>query len=335
MKGAPCYGVLLMQLGGPERRDELEPFLYELFADPEVLRIPVGPIRKLVAKLIATTRAPSSAKIYEAIGWSPIRRLTERQRELLEAELGRRWKGEGPAPRAYMAMTCSPPAPEEVLERMARDGVTHALLLPLYPQYSFTTTRSSVARVRHALRSVRFDAAWRTQGSFHREPAFLDAHVDRIREAMRALPGGTGHLLYSAHSLPRSLVEKHGDPYQKEIEETVALLNERLGNAYPWSLAYQSKVGPVEWLGPATLDEIARLGRDGVRKLAVAPIAFVTEHVETLYEIARLFADEARRAGIEAFRPVAALDDHPRLVDALADLCERHMAAGPGTWGEL
>lgn len=324
-----------MQLGGPERREELEPFLYELFADPEVLRIPVGPVRRLIARTIARRRAPESAKIYESIGWSPIRRLTEEQRRLLEMELGRRSPGKEPAPRAYMAMTCSAPRPEEVLARMRRDGITHALLLPLYPQYSFTTTRSSIDRVRHALRTSPLPAVWRSQGSWYREEGFLDAHAARIREALAALPGGTGHVLYSAHSLPRKLVEKLGDPYQREIEHTVALVNERLGGAQPWSLAYQSKVGPVEWLGPSTPDELARLGAAGVRSVAVAPIAFVTEHVETLYEIAMLFAEDARRAGITAFRPVRALDDHPRLVEALATICERHLEAGDGEWGAL
>lgn len=327
------FGVLLMQLGGPERLEELEPFLYELFADPEVLRIPVGPLRRFVARTIARRRAPGSATIYEAIGWSPIRRLTEMQRRLLEEELERRHVGDAPAPRAYMAMVCSAPHPEEVLAQMARDGITHALLLPLFPQYSFTTTRSSTSRVRHALRVSPLPAVWRVQGSWYREPGFLDAHVARIREALSAMPGGTGHILYSAHSLPRSLVEKHGDPYQREIEETVALVNARLGGSHPWSLAYQSKVGPVAWLGPSTPEELARLGAAGVESVAVVPIAFVTEHVETLYEIAILFSEDARRAGIREFRPVAALDGHPRLVEALADLCEGHFRADSSSWG--
>ncbi len=320
-------GVLLVQLGGPEKREELEPFLYELFADPEVLRIPIGPIRKLVAWAIARSRGPKSAAIYEAIGWSPIRRLTELQRQGLERELARRAAASGrPAPAVFAAMTCSAPTVEETLERMKRQGVERAFLLPLYPQYSFTTTRSSLTRVREASRALGYGCAWTTVDAWYDEEGFLDAHAARIREAAAEIPGeGEIHVLYSAHSLPRSLVDRHRDPYQRHVEETVGLIHERLGAPYPRHLAYQSKVGPVEWLGPATDETIRQLGAAGVRRLLVVPVAFVTEHVETLYEIGMLFADTARAAGITHFKPVRALDDHPDLIRALADLSERNL----------
>ncbi|MFN7973220.1 MAG: ferrochelatase [Acidobacteriota bacterium] len=322
--------VLLAQLGGPERREELEPFLYELFADPEVLRIRPASLRRYVARTIARRRAPSSAAIYERIGWSPIRRLTEEQRALLETELARRAAAAGRGvPAVHAAMVCSEPRMEGAVARIADAKIERVLLLPLYPQYSFTTTRSAETRLREALGDRGRGIVVDTVASWYDEPGFLDAHAARIREALERLPEpdpSKVHVLYSAHSLPRRLVEKHGDPYQAQIEKTVALVNERLGGAFRSSLAYQSKVGPVAWIGPSTQDEIARLAREGVRQVLCVPIAFVTEHVETLYEIAILFADVARLAGIERFVPVGALNGHPDLVRALADVVERRLA---------
>ena len=330
-------GVLLMQLGGPERREELEPFLYELFADPEVLRIGFGPLRRFIARTIARRRAPSSALIYEAIGWSPIRRLTEAQRAALAAELARRAQATGTEPiPVFAAMTCSAPEVEPELERMAAAGVTRGVLLPLYPQYSFTTTRSSQARLAIAMKRTGVALAWKAVGAWYREEGFLAAHAERIAEAVARMPSPDPervHVLFSAHSLPKSLVEKHGDPYRDQIEETVALLRARIDARHPSSLAYQSKVGPVAWLGPSTPEEIQRLGREGATQVVVDPIAFVTEHVETLYEVAMLFRDEAARAGIPHFAPVPALETHPRLVAALADLVERR-AADAEPWRE-
>lgn len=321
--------VLVVQLGGPERREELVAFLYELFADPEVLRIPAAPLRRLVAWTIARARARKSAAIYEAIGWSPIRRLTEEQRALLEAELGRRAAAAGrPAIPVLAGMTCSEPAVERALARMKGSSITRAFLLPLYPQYSHTTTRSSLNRVRAGCRAIGLACAWTSVDAWYDEDGFLAAHAARIEEAASRMPDPDPsriHLLYSAHSLPASLVEKHGDPYPHHVEETVRLVNERLKAKYAWSLGYQSKVGPVEWLGPSTLEVIARLGAEGKTQVLCVPIAFVTEHVETLYEIAILFSDMARRAGIVEFRPVPALGGHPDLIRGLADLVERNM----------
>jgi ferrochelatase len=128
------------------------------------------------------------------------------------------------------------------------------------------------------------------------------------------------HLLYSAHSIPKKLVTREGDPYPAEVEASIAAINKALGGASPWSLAYQSKLGPVEWLGPPTLDEIGRLGRAGKRQVLAIPIAFVSDHVETLYEIDQLFGEEARKAGIPEFRRTPGLNDHPTFLDALAEL---------------
>jgi ferrochelatase len=320
-------GVLLVQLGGPERREQLRPFLYELFADPEVLGIPFTPLRKAVAWAIATSRAPKSAVIYEAIGWSPIRRWTETQARLLEEAL----RGDGLDAVVRAGMTCSPPFVEEALEALRREGASKLVVLPLYPQYSVTTTRGSFTRVRRALAEMRWEVERHdAPDAWYGEPAFLDAHVARIEAAARSLPDSDPSatvLLYSAHSLPVSTVVKQRDPYPGQVEATVAAIDERLGKRYRSRLGYQSKVGPVKWLGPSTQDVLAELAREKVRQVVAVPIAFVSDHVETLYEIRILFAEVARSLGIPVFTAAEGLNDHPGFVRALASIVRRALGS--------
>jgi len=318
-------GILLVQLGGPTKREELKGFLYRLFADPEVLGIPFAPLRKAVAWAIASTRASESAKVYEKIGWSPIRCWTEKSAMLLEAALAPSWPGERPVVRA--AMTCSAPLVEEVLPELRAAGVTRLFVLPLYPQYSVTTTKGSFARVDEALAAM----GWAPErvnapDAWYAEPRFLDAHAARIEEAAARLPDpdpAATVLLYSAHSLPVSTVEKRKDPYPKQIEECCALIDARLGRRFRSRLGYQSKLGPIAWLGPSTGDVLAELGREGVQQVVVCPVAFVSDHVETLYEIRMLFADTAREAGIAHYVAADGLNDHPAFVEALADVTRK------------
>ncbi|MHB8798733.1 MAG: ferrochelatase [Thermoanaerobaculia bacterium] len=324
-------GILLVQLGGPTKREELKGFLYRLFADPEILGIPFAPLRKAVAWTIATTREKESAKTYEKIGWSPIRCWTEKSAMLLEAALAASWPGEPPVVRS--AMTCSAPLVEDVLPDLRAAGVTRLFVLPLYPQYSVTTTKGSFARVDATLSRM----GWSPErvnapDAWYSEPRFLDAHAERILAAAATLPDpdpAATVLLYSAHSLPVSTVEKKKDPYPKQIEECCALVDERLGKRFRSRLGYQSKLGPVAWLGPATGDVLRQLAREGVKQVVVCPIAFVSDHVETLYEIRMLFAEEAKAAGITHYVAADGLNDHPAFVDALADVCRRALLA-PG-----
>lgn len=314
-------GVVLVQLGGPERREELVPFLYELFADPEILGIRFGPLRKALAWAIARARAPKSAETYERIGWSPIRRWTETQARLLSEELARR--GRPAVVRA--GMTCSRPFVEEALDELRRAGVDRLHVVPLYPQYSVTTTKGSLERVTKALASRRWNperldapAAW------FDEPEFVAAHVARIEEGLRAFPDPAAvTILYSAHSLPVATVKKKNDPYPGQVEATVRAIDAALSNRWPSRLGYQSKLGPVAWLGPSTSEVLGDLARSGVKDVLAVPVAFVSDHVETLYEIRMLFADEARALGIERFVAAEGLNDHPAFVRALADLVGR------------
>lgn len=317
-------GVLLVQLGGPASREELRPFLYELFVDPEILGISFTPLRKLVAWIIATLRAPKSAATYERINWSPIRRWSETQARLLEAELAKRRAGAGPAPVVRVGMTCSHPFVEEALEALRRAGATRLLVLPLYPQYSVTTTRGSFSRVTSALAKM----GWRVErtnapDAWYDEPEFVAAHADLIRKAHATLPDpdpAKTVILYSAHSLPVKTVVSGKDPYPKHVEATVEAIDRALGNRFSSRLGYQSRVGPVEWLGPSTPDVLASLAKEGVTQVVVVPVAFVSDHVETLYEIRLLFGGDAARLGIPHYTAAEGLNDHPAFVRALADI---------------
>jgi ferrochelatase len=323
-------GVLLVQLGGPASREELRPFLYELFVDPEILGISFAPLRKLVAWLIATTRAPKSAATYERINWSPIRRWSETQARLLEAELARRHAGRGAVPVVRVGMTCSYPFVEDALEDLRKAGATRLFVFPLYPQYSVTTTRGSFNRVTSALAKMRWPVA-RTNApdAWYDEPEFLAAHADLILKAQRALPDADPKktvVLYSAHSLPVKTVVSQNDPYPGHVEATVKAIDAALGNRFPSRLGYQSKVGPVEWLGPSTSDVLASLAKEGVTQVVVVPVAFVSDHVETLYEIRLLFGGEAARLGIPHYAAAEGLNDHPAFIRALADVVTKATA---------
>jgi ferrochelatase len=323
-------GVLLVQLGGPESREELRPFLYELFVDPEILGISFTPLRKIVAWLIATLRAPKSAATYELINWSPIRRWSETQARLLEAELARRSAGSGPAPVVRVGMTCSTPFVEDALEDLRKAGATRLLVLPLYPQYSVTTTRGSFNRVTSALAKMGWNVS-RTNApdAWYDEPEFVAAHADLILRAHATLPDpdpAKTVVLYSAHSLPVKTVVSQNDPYPKHVESTVKAIDRALGNRFPSRLAYQSKVGPVAWLGPSTPEVLASLAKEGATQVIVVPVAFVSDHVETLYEIRILFAGEAARLGIPHYAVADGLNDHPAFIRALGDVVTKAAA---------
>jgi ferrochelatase len=312
--------ILFLQLGGPETLEDVPGFLYRLFSDPDVIRVRPAILRKAIAASIALGRAKTSRDLYRSIGGgSPIRRLTEEQARGVEALL--RSRGKEAVIRA--AMNCSVPFVEDVVSALASAGARRFLALPLYPQYSLTTTKGALERAREAVRHRAPGASLTEIGSWPTHPLFVKAHAELVSAgiAQFADPRPEAvHLLFSAHSIPRKLVTRSGDPYPREVEASVAAINAWLGNRSPWTLAYQSKLGPVEWLGPPTLQIIGELGRKGIHQVLAIPIAFVTDHVETLYEIDQLFGDEARKSRIREFRRTPGLNAHPTFLAALEDL---------------
>jgi ferrochelatase len=312
--------ILFLQLGGPENLEEVPRFLYRLFSDPDVIPVRPALLRRAIAAAIALGRKSASRELYRSIGGgSPIRRLTEEQARGVEERL--RARGAPAVIRA--AMNCSSPLVEDVVRDLAREGRERFLAVPLYPQYSLTTTKGALERTRGAVRRFAPSARLYELGSWPEHPLFVEAHADLIAREIARFPDPRPeavHLLFSAHSIPKKLVTREGDPYASEVEKSVAAIRRRLGDRSPASLAYQSKLGPVEWLGPATLDEIARIGAAGQKQVLAIPIAFVTDHVETLYEIDQLFGGAARRAGIEHFRRTPGLNNHPAFLQALEEL---------------
>jgi len=305
-------GIVLFQLGGPDTLEAIEPFLYNLFCDPDIIDFPFARIgRKPLAKLISTTRARKVQHHYATIGGgSPIRRFTEQQARALEAELTH----VGLDARCFVAMRYWHPFTGEAVEQLRAAECDEVVLLPLYPQYSSTTTGSSLNEWRRLFRE---DMPVYEVDHFYQHPVYLDAMVEKIEGALGrfSLPE-RAEIVFSAHSVPMSVIEK-GDPYQRQIEETVRLLMERGEWRNRHRLCYQSKVGASKWLQPSLHQSLHQLAAERVREVCVVPVAFVSDHVETLGEIDHEAREEARRLGITQFEMSSGLNDSPKFIRAL------------------
>jgi ferrochelatase len=320
-------GVLLLNLGGPERIQDVGPFLYNLFADPEIIRLPNPALQKPLAWLISSLRAGKSQAAYRSIGGgSPLRRITEQQARELQSTLRQR----GIEATSYVAMRYWHPFTESAVADIKADGVDEVVVLPLYPHFSISTSGSSF---RELQRLRQGDPGFsrlpiRCIRSYYDDPGYIGAMAELIAKEIQACPDpAQAHVFFSAHGVPKSYVEEAGDPYQQEIETCARLIMERLqadlGHANPYTLAYQSRVGPVEWLKPYTDDALHELGAAGVKDLVVVPISFVSEHIETLEEIDIEYREIATEAGITNFRRVPALDTTPSFIHGLANLVQQ------------
>ncbi|WP_338461370.1 ferrochelatase [Synechococcus elongatus IITB7] len=316
-------GVLLLNLGGPERLEDVGPFLYNLFADPEIIRLPFPWLQKPLAWLISSLRTRKSQENYKQIGGgSPLRRITEEQAAALRQSLSDR----GQEVQVYIGMRYWHPFTEEAIAQIKADGIERLVILPLYPQFSISTSGSSF-RLLQRLRDrdpelQKIDCV--VVPSWYERSGYLQAMADLIAQEIEKLEQPEqGHVFFSAHGVPVSYVEEAGDPYQREIEDCTRKIMETLGRSNPWTLAYQSRVGPVEWLQPYTEDALEELAEQGVKDLVVVPISFVSEHIETLEEIDIEYREIAEEAGIERFLRVPALNTHPLFIQDLSDLVEQ------------
>ena len=308
-------GVVLFQLGGPDTLEAIEPFLYNLFCDPDIIDFPFARIgRKPLAKLISTTRARKVQHHYATIGGgSPIRKHTERQARALEAEL----QSQGIDARCFVAMRYWHPFTKEAVGQLRAAGCEEVVLLPLYPQYSSTTTGSSLNEWQRHFSS---DVPVHTVETFYRQDGYLDAVIEKINEALARFPESRQpDLVFSAHSVPMAVIEK-GDPYQRQIEETVQLLMARGGWSNRHRLCYQSKVGASRWLQPSLHHTIKELAAEKVREVCVIPVAFVSDHVETLGEINHEAREQAESLGFTQFEMSAGLNDSPKFIHALGEI---------------
>ncbi len=313
-------GVLLLNLGGPEQLSDVRPFLFNLFSDPEIIRIPIAALQKPLAWIISTSRAKKSQANYEKIGGgSPLRRITEAQARALEAGL----RARGEDAKVYIGMRYWHPFTEDALNEIQRDGIEQLVILPLYPQFSISTSGSSFRAIEKIwnenpkLQPPRYTAI----ADWYKEPGYLQAMSQLIAAEIDKCPHpDRAHIFFSAHGVPVSYVEEAGDPYQLEIEDCTKRIVQTLGRENEHSLAYQSKVGPIEWLQPYTEDAIVQLAAQDVTELVVVPISFVSEHIETLEEIDIEYREIAEAAGIHTFNRVPALDTNPVFIQTLVDL---------------
>jgi ferrochelatase len=313
-------GVVLLNLGGPDSLDAVEPFLYNLFSDPDIIDFPLAFLfRERLAKLISSRRHPRIQEQYKQIGGkSPLKDHTLKQAAMLEARLNAKLPT-----RVYVAMRYWHPSTEEALDAIEADGIKKIILLPLYPQFSKATTTSSVKEWETQLRSRgNTEIDYTLIESYYDFPRYIDAFVERINEGLESFSGDKRsdvHLVFSAHGTPMKLV-REGDPYSGHIKRTVDAIMQKGGFDRDYSLCYQSKVGPLKWLTPSTPDTIRELAARGVKNMLVIPVAFASDHLETLYEVGIEFRHMAMQAGVEQFEVTLGLNDSPVFIDALAQL---------------
>jgi ferrochelatase len=319
-------GVVLLNLGGPDSLEAVEPFLYNLFVDPDIINFPGSfLVRKPLARLISSKRHPRIQEQYKKIGGkSPLKDFTLGQARLLEKKLRERF----PA-RVFAAMRYWHPFTEEVLDELEKEGIRKVILLPLYPQYSKATTESSVKEWKKqlALRGAS-DIEWSLIEQYYDFPPYLDAFVERINQGLEKFPADVRErvdILFSAHGTPMKLV-REGDPYSGQICETVSAVMARGGWQNPHHLCFQSKVGPQKWLTPSTPDTIEELAAKGVRDMLVVPIAFASDHLETLFEVGIEFKHMATEKGVRHFEVTEGLNYSEKFIDALAELVFQKLA---------
>jgi ferrochelatase len=305
--------VVLFNLGGPDRPDAVRPFLFNLFNDPAIIGLPALP-RRLLATLVSSKREKEAKAIYARIGGkSPILELTWRQAHALQAALAG-----ADETRVFVAMRYWHPMIEEAAREVAAFAPDDVVLLPLYPQFSTTTTESSLGEWRRVARRVGLKAPAHAVCCYPDEPSFIAAHAGLVRRALESIPDQAARILFSAHGLPEKVVAR-GDPYPSQVERTAQAVLAALGGGHDAVVCYQSRVGPLKWIGPSTEHEIERAGRDG-RAVVLVPIAFVSEHSETLVELDLTYAELARERGVPRYVRVPALGDDPAFIAALAGL---------------
>ena len=329
--GAPVIktGIVMMNLGGPATLDDVGPFLLELFADREIIQLP---LQRWLGPFIARRRTPKVRNLYASIGGgSPILRYTEAQGRGMVARLDRISPETAPH-KFYVAFRYTRPSSDDALRAMQADGVERAVAFTQYPQFSCSTTGSSLNELwRAATRTGLRDAfEWSVIDRWPVHQGFIDAMTETVRDGMEQFEQADRAkvlILFSAHSLPLDVIDR-GDAYPQEVGASVQRVVEQLGRSNPYILAYQSDVGPVRWLGPSTAEVLRRIGARGQRHVLVVPIAFTSDHIETLSELDREYGEVAHQAGITHYKRAPALNDRRLFLDGLANIVRDHLDSG-------
>lgn len=318
--------VVLFNLGGPDRPQAVEPFLFNLFNDSAIIALP-GLIRAPLARLIAKRRAPAARAIYERIGGrSPIVPQTEAQAEALEAKLA----ADGlSGVKVFIAMRYWRPRAADTVQAVIDFGPQAVILLPLYPQFSTTTTASSLWEWHRMARRAALTVPTAEICCYPVSSGFIEAHCALLRDALTKTGRQAARVLFSAHGLPERTVTGRGDPYPWQVEQGCKAIAERL-NLKDWVICYQSRVGPLKWIGPSTEDEIRRAARDGVG-VVLTPVAFVSEHSETLVELDIEYRELAERLALPFYERVPALGTAPGYIETLSELVRQALNGAGGT----
>jgi ferrochelatase len=304
--------ILLLQMGGPDSLEAVEPFLLNLFSDREIIKIGPSWLLPIIARLMVKRRARHVEENYRQIGGrSPLRMLTEEQAVNLEKELGDGY-------RCFVAMRYWHPSTLEALAEIKKAGISDITAVSLYPQYSKATTGSSVNELKRVLSESKVKFNVRYIDYFYNNPLYIEALQEKIREGLGQFhPLADVELLFSAHSLPVSFIQE-GDPYLEQIEESVKLVMKKFD--LPHHLSFQSKAGPVKWLEPSTDEMLKELAQQGVKNILVVPLSFVSDHIETLHEIDIEYSKKAWELGIARFERVPSLNSSPKFIKCLAEL---------------
>ncbi len=305
-------GVVLLNLGGPERLEDVEPFLFNLFCDRMIIRLGPAFMQKTIARFIARRRAPKSAQAYAKIGGgSPLGKITADQAKALDNELTSLGHF-----KVTVAMRYWHPRAQETLAVLYNEGTEQIIALPLYPHYSIATTGSSVADLLEAAKSFSPPFEIATLGSWQVQPRYINALAATIKKGVGLFSGEEVQVVYSAHSLPVKFI-KEGDPYVDHLKETIDAVESI--TAMDGKLCFQSRSGPVEWLSPSPPEMLQELAREGCKNVLMVPISFVSDHVETLYEIDMLYRDMARELGLRLERSPS-LNLEPEFISGLKEL---------------
>ncbi|MBF0464264.1 MAG: ferrochelatase [Nitrospirae bacterium] len=308
-------GVILINMGGPENLGAVRPFLYNLFSDRLIIKLGPQFLQKPIAALIATLRNGKAKAMYAKIGGgSPISKITTLQAEKLEAALATSGDGQY-SYKVFVAMRYTAPFIEDTLQRAVSSGIKRFIALTLYPHNSLATTGSAYAVLRAEVE--RSGVSCRYINSYADNELYVKALADSMKEKLSEFQGGCRDILFSAHGLPQYFID-NGDPYVSELTKTIGKIKEQI-TGYRCHISYQSRSGPVKWIEPATEDKIRQLAEDGVKNLLIVPISFVSDHIETLYEIDILYKDLAEKHGITMLRPKA-LNDGKAFIEALMAL---------------
>lgn len=310
--------IVLFNLGGPDSLAAVRPFLFNLFSDPDIFRLPLGALtQKPFAALVSRRRAAEAAKGYAAIGGaSPLLSNTRRQAQALAHALANDGDFD-----VHICMRYWHPRAAQVVEQLKANNIARVVLLPLYPHYSIATTGSSCNEFQRECARQKYQPTVSWVRQWYDQPDYLDGIVQTLRAQAAAFPNADPaaiEVLFSAHGLPRKIIDA-GDPYEKQIRATFEAVRARL----QWprtTLCYQSRVGPLEWLKPYTDEVIREKARAGAQQILVYPIAFVSDHVETLYELGQTYAQLARDQGVAHYRVAPALNDDARLTQGLRKL---------------